>query len=241
MPFGVELWFGRTDRNPIIALEQRFLQILSPTEIARYRRFLRESSRHEYLLAHGMLRLMLCRRLGSSVERCEFEVGPYGKPALAGSGVPEFSISHTSGLAVCAISDDGPLGVDAEPASRSAGIGEIAERFFTPEENRLIQGCGRPERLVWLWTAKESVLKARGTGFSDPLSSAPILWSAEDGPLTPDWRLTRIRIDRSWMVSIATAESSALTDVFSLQETNAATVRADPFTSGVIDVYSPAM
>lgn len=234
----MEVWFGRTDRNPLPELEDLFLPLLSISETTRYHRFVQEQTRHEYLLAHGMLRLLLRRCVDGWVEGCEFQHGPFGKPTLPGGAGPEFSLSHTSGLVVCSASFDGPLGVDAEAAERSGQIDAVAATCFTEEERRLIEGCGRAERLVWLWTAKESVLKARGTGLSDPLESAPILWSVE-GPRTPDWILTRLRIDRSWMVTFATAGPMEVTGICEVQRGQALSANGDSAAAaGFTDLYS---
>lgn len=95
-----------------------------------------------------------------------------GRPVViapAGCAV-RVSIGHTEWLAVAAVSDGVPIGVDIEPVvDRDPSFVDLA---LTAGEQRL-----RPQRWAldqWVaraWTAKESVAKARGTGLEGrPLS-----------------------------------------------------------------------
>ena len=77
-----------------------------------------------------------------------------GKPSFAGGHGVFFSLSHTDGLAVCAIGEI-PVGVDAErPRELVSGA---AEKLMTPEEAEQF-GFFR------LWTLRESAFKLTGSG-----------------------------------------------------------------------------
>lgn len=68
------------------------------------------------------------------------------------------------------------LGVDLE-VIRTAKP-EIAVRFFTKEESRAVQeadGDGKDEVFFRLWTGKEAVVKAEGSGLKIPLNSFSVL------------------------------------------------------------------
>jgi phosphopantetheinyl transferase len=84
---------------------------------------------------------------------------------LAGSAL-SLSISHTEWVGVAAVSDAGPIGVDVERVTpqvpRSDGFVDIA---LTPAEQALRpDGVGTDQWVALIWTAKEAVAKAVGTG-----------------------------------------------------------------------------
>lgn len=88
--------------------------------------------------------------------------GGRGKPYLPGG--PEFSISHSRGVAGCAV-DSGPVGLDIERV-----------REFTPgmrgkicTQGELLLTGGDNSLLTQLWTCKESYMKLTGLGFAQGL------------------------------------------------------------------------
>ena len=84
-----------------------------------------------------------------------------GRPRIPGLAV---SISHTHHLVAVAASYDGPVGVDVEEVYPREVRG-LAERWFHPAELEWM--ASQPDELVaflHLWTAKEAVGKAVGTG-----------------------------------------------------------------------------
>ncbi|MDT0498774.1 4'-phosphopantetheinyl transferase superfamily protein [Algiphilus sp. W345] len=83
------------------------------------------------------------------------------KPRLPGLGL-DFSISHCEGLVLCGLSASGPLGVDVEaPGSCTASV----FRRYLSEAERAWAGDD-PNRFARLWTRKEAIVKADGTGLA---------------------------------------------------------------------------
>jgi 4'-phosphopantetheinyl transferase len=86
----------------------------------------------------------------------------HGRPSVAGPGHPPIwaSLSRAGELVAVAVSTAGPVGVDIESLDRvaAAGFDDVA---FSAAERESITGDHDRARL---WTAKEAVLKARGTG-----------------------------------------------------------------------------
>ena len=87
----------------------------------------------------------------------------HGKPYIAGG--PHFSLSHCKEAIAVAISDR-PVGIDIEsirPAKE-----ELIARVMSEEEKRKVgnekQQAGRDRMFTRLWTQKEAILKAQGTG-----------------------------------------------------------------------------
>jgi 4'-phosphopantetheinyl transferase len=84
-----------------------------------------------------------------------------GRPSVPGAYV---SISHTRGLAACAISD-APVGLDVEwerPMNE-----KIARRALSPDEiAAFLASDGQSEFLLMKWVAKEAYLKLTGEGIA---------------------------------------------------------------------------
>jgi len=123
-----------------------------------------------------MLRVALSHRTTTPAADWVFEQQPGAKPRIANAPptCPDFSLSHTSGMAVCALSGIGPVGVDVESVERGDDVLEIAANRFANPEHRYLDGLPEGERreaAVWMWTAKEAILKATGQGLGAPLSS----------------------------------------------------------------------
>lgn len=85
----------------------------------------------------------------------EIETNQFGKPMIKGADNLHFNLAHSQDIAVCAISDK-PLGVDTEHISRVSK--KIRDRYFTENEKKLDFG--------YIWTRKEAVVKAEGTGIT---------------------------------------------------------------------------
>ena len=128
-----------------------------------------------------------------------FQNGPHGKPAVAGMECPpHFNISHTRNVAVCAVTTAGPVGIDAEPLSRGADVLRVLDCFTTLEERASIT---QPEDAVWLWTAKEALVKASGEGLTGIRRSTTWL------------PLTRWTINRRYAVTVAASSGARVTPV----------------------------
>jgi 4'-phosphopantetheinyl transferase len=99
--------------------------------------------------------------------------GVHGKPYLPESSSPglEFNLSHSDDVVVVAVSRDRHVGVDVERLHSDLDIDGLARRLFTPAERALLARTPTPQRpdiFITLWTRKEAILKAAGTGFTVP-------------------------------------------------------------------------
>lgn len=97
--------------------------------------------------------------------------GENGKPYFEDTGV-SFNLSHAGQYALCAVGP-GELGCDIELVRPFKE--RVAERFFHPSETAMLAAEPDPAKrqalFFRLWTLKESVLKAAGTGLTQPLNS----------------------------------------------------------------------
>jgi 4'-phosphopantetheinyl transferase len=108
--------------------------------------------------------------------------GPHGKPAIEqerygsfGVCAPQddrrglhFNISHSGELVALAIAREA-VGIDVEEIREMRDLLGIARRFFSAEEAQRVEEDG--DQFFRIWTAKEAVVKAIGSGVSDGLQS----------------------------------------------------------------------
>lgn len=94
------------------------------------------------------------------IEWQKMEYNEQGKPFLPNG--PFFSISHCkAGIAVAV--DEQPIGIDIESIRHAEE--DLIERTMNEEEQRMIRSAAQPDRMFTrLWTQKEAVVKAEGTG-----------------------------------------------------------------------------
>ena len=104
------------------------------------------------------------------VKESEISFGRWGKPYLTGGG-RHFSLSHSGGYALLAVSD-GDIGVDIE--APGACRENVARRAFTADELEWMS-ADPDGRFLELWTAKESLLKLDGRGLSLEMQSFSVL------------------------------------------------------------------
>ena len=181
------VWYGDTEvlADPLSARAYR--NLLSDKERYRESRFQFDRDQRQFLFAHVLLRVVLSRYLGCRPRAIEFGKNYYGKPTLVHPEASEFefNISHTSGLAVCAVGNGCHVGVDVERASRDVDELALARRYFSPSEYELLASApvmNRRQVFYRLWTLKESYIKARGIGLSIPLADFSFDFQANESP-----------------------------------------------------------
>ncbi len=149
------------------------LHLLSPAEQERVRRKLRTADRDELALAYALHRLVLGSFLSCDPAGIELDRDLSGRPFVHGNGL-HTSLSHAHGAIAVAVSRQGFVGIDMEPAARASELPEIATSVMHSSEvdalSRLSAG-GRAQALLALWVRKEALLKAAGIGLVREMTS----------------------------------------------------------------------
>ena len=121
---------------------------------------------HEHNVSYSLLKRMLWQYF--SIENPVILKTENGKPYVENKGV-YFSVSHTHGLAACAVANS-PVGIDCEkilPRTKES-ILNFSDRFFVSNELAFMEGEGySPLSFYKVWTGKEATIKKRGSNMSD--------------------------------------------------------------------------
>ena len=151
------------------------VSLLDADETRRYRSFRFDRDRQCFLAAHVLLRTTLSRYAPLEPSQWTFKKNAYGRPQISAPSYAlplQFNLSHTDGLVACAVTRDADVGIDVEALSRPTPGLDVAERFFSPEEYRMLRqapASQQHELFFAIWTLKEAYIKARGMGLSLPL------------------------------------------------------------------------
>jgi 4'-phosphopantetheinyl transferase len=191
----IDIWTIALDRpaHAVSALEG----VLDQTERRNARRLWEGPLRSRFIVAHGAARHILARYLGCSPAAVQFDRLGSGGMCVRG-GLLSFSLSHSGGLAVMAVSGGGRIGVDLElvrPVDEADNIVSQMQ-MFSPAEARQYAGFPSADRAAaWFsgWTRKSALLKATGESRADrrlnafevdlsPSASAPHVKASPDRP-----------------------------------------------------------
>jgi 4'-phosphopantetheinyl transferase len=187
-------WLDKEDPNA-------FWGFLSEDEHLRSRRFRDSRSADQFTISRGILRTLLAGYLSSRPGQMVFSYGTYGKPELTGDlhGKLKFNVSHSGNLAIFAIANGVDVGVDIEEIhaiSDLEGTAAMILSAYELTEFKLLPPDRKLERFFTIWTCKEAILKAFGSGFNGPVQDVLTTFSQskpmEDGQndISEDKQLT---------------------------------------------------
>src|SRR6185369_10808434 len=165
----IHVWGSALDRD--LTCLAKFKTLLSKSEQERASRFRFDRDAIRFVASRAMLRLILSRYLDIDPSDLEFSYGPNGKPALQVQGNDlRFSLSHSDGLLLCAVSRDVDLGLDIEKIRQPIDADPIAKRTFSPSVSARIQslsGLAKVEAFYSSWVLHEAFVKAIGVGLAN--------------------------------------------------------------------------
>jgi 4'-phosphopantetheinyl transferase len=165
--------------------------LLDAHERGRLDRFRRPVDSARYLAAHALTRLALAEVVGTPADALVFDRTcrcgeQHGKPVLPGG--PGFSLTHAGDLVGVAIDPAGAVGLDVEEVRELTDLKAMTEYVCSPRES-----VADSQAFFTLWTRKEALLKATGTGLASPMSAITLgpsgvqEWTGADAPSEPVW------------------------------------------------------
>lgn len=154
-------------------LETEATALLDAQERARAARFRFDRDRCTYVLAHAMWRVVLGVLLDLDPGEVPLQFLPTGQPHLPGTGLAT-SLSHSGPVVLIAVGRVGALGVDVERWPPRVSMEALLTVICAPEECgalHALPGEQRELNLLQLWTRKEALLKAWGSGLGQAPAS----------------------------------------------------------------------
>ncbi len=210
----VHVW--RAALHTPTSVVQCYQRYLIEEELKHAGRFHFEKDRNHFIVAHGILRILIGRYLNVEPSQLHFCLNAYGKPSLESSShMPalNFNISHSHDLALFAFTYTRQVGVDVEYmrlGGEGSGDGgddyeQLAQHYFSAYERSVLQMLPVEEKrqaFFQCWTRKEAYIKARGMGLSLPLDlfdvslrpdePAALLHSRENAQEAACWSLREL-------------------------------------------------
>jgi 4'-phosphopantetheinyl transferase len=147
-----------------------------------------------------LLRFCLCTA-GCDPQQ-KFQVSEYGKPELEpphGDPPLRFNLSHTNGLAACALARGHAVGIDVEEINRRVEFEAVTKMAFVSKElhflNMTVPNV-RPDVFFRFWSLKEAIVKGIGRGlflsmrdFAFELDPVSLKIAANVGEDDADWQV----------------------------------------------------
>jgi 4'-phosphopantetheinyl transferase len=155
--------------------------LLAPDERLRAARLRFDHDAHRFAVCRAVTRSILGGYLDIPAAEVEFGYGPHGKPVLAGplnAGLA-FNISHSRGLALCAVTTAGEIGIDIEELRHVEDVERIARHVLSRSElDELTRACDPSAAFLAGWTRKEALVKAVGDGLAHAVQEFTVpLWN----------------------------------------------------------------
>ncbi len=161
--------------RPDPAREAEAFAWLDREERSAWRRCL-PGPRRRFSLCRAALRAILCNRIDCRNDQLSFGLSSYGKPFAVVSGARSpvsFNVSHSVSHGLVALAPGGRIGVDIEERVPKRNLDVLIEAVMGPEERADLDALRGAEKLrlfYRIWTFKEALIKALGTGFSTDVS-----------------------------------------------------------------------
>ena len=193
------------DLRPDTGREERAFAVLDGEEQARSNRFVVKGARRQYVLCRGALRINLCHRLGCSNRELSFGYLKHGKPFAKVNGVPSganFNVSHSGRHGLIGFAARDGLGVDLEVRAPGRDFDGIGSRVYGPRERLALSvaaGSEKADLFYRLWSLKEALIKALGTGFSLSPSRFEVPRPIIEGQRSAVFRFPHLPSDPFWL------------------------------------------
>lgn len=167
LPNQVHLWY--------ISYNIHFIDktFLVKNELDRASAFRFDVHQNQFLMYRCALRHILAAYYRIAPQNLVISYNRYGKPYLSDNRLNlEFNLSHSSDMAILAITQKNAIGVDIEQIKPFDNVENLVNRYFSMAEQKLfhlIPSKKKLESFYEIWTRKEAYIKAIGKGLSFPL------------------------------------------------------------------------
>lgn len=157
------------NENYYKCLEYRY--ILSYEEQHKAGNFKFEKDMRSYIISHISLRLLLSMYSKEQPKQIKFRTNHYGKPSIEIADL-HFNLSHSHQKILIGIYKR-EIGVDVEYIDTKLNIDDFSNLILTTKEKSLLDQLNASNKQIKffeLWTRKEALLKAIGTGINNRIN-----------------------------------------------------------------------
>ncbi|BAZ03959.1 4'-phosphopantetheinyl transferase HetI [Calothrix sp. NIES-3974] len=209
LPDEIHIW--RIDLDQSESTLKHFATILSADELSRADRFYFQQHRQRFTAGRGILRTILSQYLNVTPGEVEFSYEEFGKPVLSEKFSDRkiwFNLSHCQGLALLAVCQNRPIGIDLEYVRPVSDVLSLAQQFFSTNEYAVMRSLSpyqKQEIFFRYWTCKEAYLKATGAGISQLQKIEVSINGNEPAKLlsVSDWSLLELVPEHNTVAAIA--------------------------------------
>ena len=149
------------------------LGLLSKHELQKVKSFHYEEDRKRYIVAKATLRKLLSRYQLILPQSILFSRNAFHKPFLhPNPNSLQFNVAHSGSKVLLAFRFNArgtSIGIDMEKVNNDYDYKVLVKEYFTEEEQLSISDENSSELFYKLWTRKEALLKAFGTGLTDDM------------------------------------------------------------------------
>lgn len=162
------VYYGRVEPIESDAL----VKIVPQSELELAKRYSNSVYADTFLASRFALRKILSSFLNVDPRSLNLAYTKTGKPYLFDSDV-NFNLAHSKDVLAVAFARGVQIGVDVECMDRDVDVVKMLSMLCSPAEQILIEKIEpvrRRQLFIELWTKKEAILKASGSGLSQPMN-----------------------------------------------------------------------
>jgi 4'-phosphopantetheinyl transferase len=191
---------------------ERNKHLLSKEEMEKFGRIFREEDKLLFLAGKVGAKILCAQYLNRKPEEVVFSKTESQKPFIKETTDFHFNTAH-SGDWVVFIFSETPCGIDIEKIEPDFDYSEVMTTILHEAEINHVISTSDPRREFYkLWTKKESLLKAVGTGIIENLTALNVLPGIQNlseilSTDVTNWQLKWINWDRVYKFSISYKDS----------------------------------
>ncbi len=204
-----------------------YIPYLTDLEIDAIQRLHKQQDRKRKIISKAILKQLIAQFIAIDVKKIIIAKTSSGKPYLVNNPHPPlyFNSSDSDDLVLLAFSRT-EIGVDIEYKCNKLLMDEISSTNFTRQEQMQLQLAPDPlDYFYTIWTRKEAILKAAGTGVNDYLNELSVAngvnpVSLSVLPLKGNWYVHSFNISPLAKAAVAVPQSSQQLQFFNYLAAN---------------------
>jgi 4'-phosphopantetheinyl transferase len=181
------------------------ISLLTEDEKQFAARFRLEEDRNRFITGRQALRLLLTQYLDSN-RKIILRSQSGGKPFVSEPPFPiSFNLSHSGHWILLAFASQ-ELGIDIEKINPDFIFQDLLDEHFSEEEKSFVQRSSDPLAVFYyLWTRKEALTKAWGTGLQENLKKVDVLDGFHHQMNNQVWTLSSLFLSSDYPAALAYA------------------------------------